>query len=323
MTLAAAALAALGLGIWAGSRTASKAAPDFANAVVLPSPRPIADFTLSDQDGRPWTREQLHGHWSLLFAGFTHCPDVCPATLGVMKAVEQRIGTLNPVQMIFLSVDPERDTPEAMKRYVRYFSPTLTGITGPTAQLDALSSSLGLAYMKAAGTSASEYSVDHSAALALINPQAQVAAYFQAPHQVEPLVADLTRIVGVAAACPGLEVQDAWIREAPPGADTTAGYARLRNTGAAPLQITGVASPAFADAGLHRTELANGSYSMAPAGVIDIPAGGSVTLAPNGLHLMLTGAAHALHSGGQVPVSFTCGQNKSEAMFDIRPGSPS
>ena len=315
---------ALAAGIWAGSRSRSTppaAAPT--NAVVLPSPREVADFVLADQDGAPFTRENLKGRWSLLFAGFTHCPDVCPTTLGVMKAVGQRLpADAAALQMIFLSVDPERNTPETLKRYVGYFSPTLLGITGESVQLDRLTASLGLAYMKVPGTSATDYSVDHSAALALINPDAQVTAYFQPPHLAETLAADLARLIGTAPACAGLEVRDAWIREAPPGAGMTAGYAQLLNRGSATLRIDGATSGFFGDASLHRTTLVNGSYVMEPVPVLEIPAGASVLLAPNGLHLMLMQPSRPLRAGERVPVSFSCGQNRTGIDFTVRADIP-
>jgi protein SCO1/2 len=193
--LAVVAVAALGLGMWVASRDSTPAQPALASGILLGTPRPVGAFALLDQDGQPFTRDRLAGHWTLLFAGFTHCPDVCPTTLGVMKAVEQKLPAAEPVQMVFVSVDPERDTPEQLKRYVRYFSPALIGATGPDDQLQALCSSLGLAYMKVPGVSASDYTMDHSAALVLIDPQARVTAYFQPPHRADALVADLARVV--------------------------------------------------------------------------------------------------------------------------------
>lgn len=325
LLLAAAGAAALGAGIWAGSRTSPPAPPPAAtrSAILLPSPRPIAEFALADQDGSPFTREQLKDHWTLLFAGFTHCPDVCPTTLGVMKALEQQLpAAAARVQMLFLSVDPERDTPAVLKRYVRYFSPTFIGVTGPTPQLDALTSSLGLAYMKAAGATAADYSVDHSAALALINPQAQVAAYFQPPHLAAAIAGDLAGIVGTVQGCEGLVAENAWIREMPPGSDMTAAYAQISNRGAAPLRIEGVATPAFASAGIHRTTIEHAKSTMSPVPGLELAAGGSAALEPGGLHLMLMQPKRALRSGEQVPVSFDCGQNKTEIVFTVRAGQP-
>ena len=161
---------------------------------MLTAPRTIAAFSLLDQDGKPFTNAQLQGHWSLLFAGFTHCPDVCPTTLGVLKVVGQRLQGKAPA-MIFLSVDPERDSPAVLKSYVAYFGPNLTGVSGPLGQLDRLCESLGVAYVKVPGKTPDDYAVDHSAALVLIDPQGRVAGYFPPPHKVDTLAADLNRVM--------------------------------------------------------------------------------------------------------------------------------
>src|SRR5262245_19072127 len=112
-----AALAAAGLGALTASRFASPPAQP-QSGTLLAEPRPVAPFTLTDQDARPFTNAALEGHWTLLFAGFTHCPDVCPTTLALMKQLHQRPELGGRVQYLFLSVDPERDTPAQLKTYV-------------------------------------------------------------------------------------------------------------------------------------------------------------------------------------------------------------
>lgn len=189
-----AATAALAAGVWAARFYAPPPAALQAG-VVLQQPRPVAEFSLIDQDGQPFTTAQLRGRWSLLFAGFTHCPDVCPTTLNVMKLLEAQLGPQRvPVQMVFLSVDPQRDVPAQLRQYVRYFSPTITGITGAPEQIERLCAALGLAYVKVPGASDAEYTIDHSAALVLVDPQGRVTGYFQPPHKVDTLAADLSRI---------------------------------------------------------------------------------------------------------------------------------
>jgi protein SCO1 len=191
------AIIALLLGVYAAlSLQRESPAISLESGTLLQTPRPVVDFSLTDQDGRTFTHERLQGRWHLLFAGFTHCPDICPDTLGVMKLVEQQLQQQNiEVGMVFLSVDPERDTPERLQQYVRYFSPSFTGVTGDIDQIDRLCASLGLAYIKNPGSSESEYTVDHTAALVLLNPRGEIAAYFRAPHRLDRLVDDLQRVV--------------------------------------------------------------------------------------------------------------------------------
>lgn len=191
------ALAALLAGIWAASRLRAPATPALSTGVMLAAPRPIAPFALVDQDAQPYTQDQLRGRWTLLFAGFTHCPDVCPTTLGLMKAVGQRLSA--PPAMVFLSVDPERDTPERLREYVTFFGGSIQGVSGPREELDRLCASLGLAYVRVPGATEGEYTMDHTAALVLIDPQGRVAGYFPPPHKADTLAADLARVLGPAS----------------------------------------------------------------------------------------------------------------------------
>lgn len=162
---------------------------------LLLQPRPVEDFKLVDQQERIFTRENFKGRWNLLFLGFTHCPDVCPTTLSVLTAVDAGVQAKGgDIQTIFLSSDPERDTPQVMAQYLNHFNPKFVGVTGEKTQIDRLCANLGLASVKNPGANG-EYTVDHSAALILIDPQMRVAAYFQPPHDVNRLVADLAAVV--------------------------------------------------------------------------------------------------------------------------------
>ena len=96
---------------------------------ALPEPRALPDFALVDQAGRPFGRARFEGRWSLLFTGFTHCPDVCPTTLALMAELRRRVAR-DDLQFVFVSVDPERDTPEVVARYLAHFDPALVGATG-------------------------------------------------------------------------------------------------------------------------------------------------------------------------------------------------
>src|SRR4051812_35058681 len=119
LALTAALLGALAAQYWLGSGKSAQGT--LQSGTLLPNPRPVADFALTAEDGKPFTRAQLDGRWSLIFVGFTRCPDVCPTTLSTLKSVAGRLADQGKsLQVIFLSVDPERDTPEALERYVHY-----------------------------------------------------------------------------------------------------------------------------------------------------------------------------------------------------------
>jgi protein SCO1/2 len=159
---------------------------------VLEEPNPVAPFQLVDHDGNPLDQHALAGRWHLVFAGFTHCPDICPTTLTMLAALRARLAGAGP-QILFVSVDPERDTPGRLAVYLRHFDPEIIGATGSVEAIAAFTRELGLAQVKIPGAGA-DYTIDHSAALVLIDPQVRVAGYFQAPHDVEALAADLAAL---------------------------------------------------------------------------------------------------------------------------------
>jgi len=164
------------------------------HASVLSEPRPVAAFQLSDQHGRIFTQEQLRGSWTILFAGFIHCPDICPGTLALLADVQERAG-ISPDQLrtVFVSIDPERDTPENLAEYLDYFNPEWIALTGQKPELDRLMASLELAYVRVP-VGGGEYTMDHSTALVLIDPEGRMRGYFTAPLDVDELVHDLGRI---------------------------------------------------------------------------------------------------------------------------------
>ncbi|MDI3258265.1 MAG: SCO family protein [Sinobacteraceae bacterium] len=183
-------------GLAAGSLWLHPGSVRLASGELLDTPRPIADFTLTGGDGQPFTRSDLLGHWSLIYVGYTYCPDVCPTTLMLLKNVERDLGRdAGRLRVVFISVDPARDTPQRLADYVHYFSPDFSAATGPDAVLEALGKNLGFAYNKVPGKTPDSYLMDHSAALMLIDPQARLAGYLLPPFKVQALVEDLRRII--------------------------------------------------------------------------------------------------------------------------------
>jgi len=164
--------------------------PKLDHLVSLDPPRDVAAFELTDQHGRPFTAADLRGRWTVLFVGFTHCPDICPTTLGLLASVDNRLPEARrPLQFVFVSADPERDTPARLRDYVGLFNADWTALTGPFDQLDRLLDSLQLAYVKVP-VGNGDYTIDHSTALVLIDPQARMAGFYPAPHEPAELLAD-------------------------------------------------------------------------------------------------------------------------------------
>lgn len=159
---------------------------------ALAEPRALPAFALVDQAGRPFGLSRFEGRWSLLFTGFTHCPDICPTTLALMSELNRRVARQD-LQFVFLSVDPERDTPDVVARYLAHFDAALVGATGARAEMERLTAGLGLAQVRNPG-SGDEYTVDHSTAFVLIDPEARLSGYFSAPHERDALAADLSAL---------------------------------------------------------------------------------------------------------------------------------
>ena len=161
--------------------------------------RALPDFELVDHRGQVMDRTTLNGKWSLMFFGYTHCPDICPATLQTLNDVSNAIedpDVSKAVRIYFVSVDPERDNAETLASYVTYFNPGFTGATAVMEKLNLLTGALGIAHDTRNKTGDNTgYDVDHSSVIVLINPQAEFAGLFSAPHDPLAMARDLTRIV--------------------------------------------------------------------------------------------------------------------------------
>jgi protein SCO1/2 len=163
--------------------------------IMLDAPAIIPAFELVDHRSETFNRASLTGHWTLVFAGFTHCPDICPTTLATLDRVQGLLEeNANQLQVVLLSVDPERDTPDVLANYLGYFNPGFVGVTGEPTQLDSLYRSLGIGRIRIPGANG-EYSVDHSAALMLIDPEGRLVSYFMPPFSARKLAADLSLLV--------------------------------------------------------------------------------------------------------------------------------
>lgn len=169
--------------------------------LVLPEPRAIPAFSLTDQHGEAFGPERLGGRWSLLFFGFTHCPDICPGTLFDLAKVRKGLlasdgEAANRVQVVFVSVDPERDHPERLRDYISYFDPEFVAVTGPHEALEPLTRKLGIAYRIEPHESGDErYGVDHSASVLLLSPAGDLYGVFPAPHDATTMQSDLLSLL--------------------------------------------------------------------------------------------------------------------------------
>lgn len=168
-----------------------------AHGTLLEPARALPQMDLVDQNEAVFDAARLKGKWSLLFFGFTNCPDVCPITLATLAQVEKSLADLpaeDRPQVVLMSVDPKRDTPQQLAKYVKHFSPSFIGTTGAPEAVEKFTRQLGVPvaiHMLDGGS----YTVDHSATIFLINPDAELRAVFSTPHVSTQIAADYRRIV--------------------------------------------------------------------------------------------------------------------------------
>lgn len=206
---------ALGLGLWLAraqlaptqpgiiSTTDSASDHRFASLLAYPRPRQIDPEGLTLLDGQPFTPEALKGRYSLAFFGFTHCPDVCPMALAEMKRTltlwSEKHAALKPPQILFVSVDPERDTPGRLREYLDFFSTEIVGVTGTIPALERFTRSVGVLFVKVpTGDGPMDYTIDHSASILVFGPEGTLLGIFRPKsgpngggHEPAVMVADL------------------------------------------------------------------------------------------------------------------------------------
>lgn len=196
ITLIVIAAFAVAAGLWLGQRFfAAPSQPVLKNAVLYPSPRALPDFKLTQANGQPLTRDSWRGHWNAVYFGYTSCPDVCPTTLTTFKQVWRDLGDQRAnVQFDFISVDPQRDTPDKLGKYVSFFNPDFIAATGTDDELTTLTRSLGLMYTRETDANGN-IEVDHSGSVVIIDPQAKLRGIFRPPFAVPDIVADLQSLM--------------------------------------------------------------------------------------------------------------------------------
>jgi len=169
---------------------------DEANLLVLPRERALPQVALIDQDGQPFGTDALRGRWTLLFFGFTHCPDICPTTLADVRRLLSQLEpeVRDQLQVILVSADPARDTPEQLKQYLGFYRAGFLGLTGEMEQLQRFSRGLGLPFVPTSETQGN-YSVSHSGNLALVGPDATLRGHLRAPLKLEGLQRALPELI--------------------------------------------------------------------------------------------------------------------------------
>jgi protein SCO1 len=186
---------AAGAGAWFASRLNAPALPEHAR--ILSAPRPLPEVPATAHTGQPFTRQDFEGRWTIVFFGFTYCPDICPATLQVLAGARRLLADLpgrDQPQVVMISVDPGRDTPARLAEYVPFFDASFRGVQVAEDNLPELTRGFGAAYFQTP-LGDDSYTVDHTASLFLVDRQGRLAAVIPTPHTAEGIASDMRRIL--------------------------------------------------------------------------------------------------------------------------------
>ncbi|WP_417796997.1 SCO family protein [Stutzerimonas nitrititolerans] len=167
-----------------------------AGIVILPQGRDVPKLTLTNQDSEPVQVDQLDGKWTLLFFGYTFCPDICPATLAELRQLRSQLPdeVREQLRPVLVSVDPARDTPEQLKQYLEFFGEGFLGLTGTLDDIQTLANGVGIPFIPG-DTSRENYTVDHSGNLVIIGPDGRQHGFIRAPLKVQKLSQQLPALL--------------------------------------------------------------------------------------------------------------------------------
>ncbi|AHY45016.1 SCO family protein [Stutzerimonas decontaminans] len=170
-----------------------------AGIVLLPQSRTVPALSLTNQDGETVKLDELQGQWTLLFFGYTFCPDICPTTLAELRQLNGMLpdAVRGELRTILVSVDPNRDTPAQLKEYLGYFNAGFQGLTGPLDDIQSLANGVGIPFIPG-DTSKENYTVDHSGNLVLIGPDGRQRGFIRAPLRVQKLAEQLPELISRA-----------------------------------------------------------------------------------------------------------------------------
>ncbi len=173
------------------SSTQVATAPESSTITLLSPTRALPILAMVDQDEQTFTQTAFKDHWSIVFMGFTNCGHVCPTAMAEIRMIHA--GVSKPLQVVFVSVDPDRDSPEIIGQFVASFDESFIGITGTHDEIEKLAAALSAPYL--VDNSGGRYIVDHSAALFLIDPTASLAGIISQPLEIDIIIEELNLLL--------------------------------------------------------------------------------------------------------------------------------
>lgn len=284
----------------------------------LKTPRALVPFTLTATSAKNWTNSQLLGKWTVVTFGFTSCPDICPTALAYFRDERKALKDPSRVAFVFVSVDPERDTPAKLTEYVRFFDPNIIGATGGSEELKKVTTMLATSF------SVQGKDVIHSPQYFLIDPNGRWVAYYSPPSRqrgvsgrfestfrygTEGAVMKSLLLVLLgssslawAVAVKDIEVKDAWVRATPPSMNMTTAYFEVSNNTVNPVALVEVESPVAKDCNIHETLQKGAFTTMNEVSAVEIAPHETTKLAPGGYHVMMTGLKQPLKENETIPL---------------------
>lgn len=317
------------IAIFAGILIQTNKTPEFEKLVVLTAPRSLDTPVFTTHLNTKTNTDFFKGKWSIVFFGFTNCPDICPTTLQTLKRVKDDLAQQaleDYYQIVMVSVDPERDNISQLASYVSFFDREFIGLSADKATTEAFAKQVGVLFFAQEKDNNGWYDVDHSASLILLNPNGEWAGAITTPHKQATISKDLISLAQFAGqtiapisatntintqnkdsknAAPTtgpIEIKHAWIRSAPPTANTMAAYFELHNHSDQDIQIVDSNSPNFDATMIHNTVIENGIAQMQHMDALLVPANGYVKLEPLGKHMMLMRPETRLSDGDSATI---------------------
>ena len=159
--------------------------------------RNMGSYRLTDTNQNEFQIRDFEGKWNVLFFGFTFCPDICPITMSMLSSLEKEMSQeeLDRIRIFMVTVDPDRDSPEHLKKYLENFSKNFTGLTGGLDQIYNFATRVNAPFSPVSNSPDPYYTVDHTGSLVLINPRGQYAGFFRAPHDQEKIKKALSELL--------------------------------------------------------------------------------------------------------------------------------
>ncbi len=262
-------------------------------------------FELTNHHNATVTEASYNGKYRLVFFGFTRCPVVCPTTMIEVTRVMNELGErAKRVQPIFITIDPENDTVDALASYVRHFHPSVVGLTGDNQQIADAAKSFNVTFGGTDGSGDDSSEIYHSSYLYLMNEDGSFLDVFGYGAKAETIIETLDNYLSAPES--QVRIIEPWA-STPAGdnADVIAGFMCIENDGTLPVRIVGASSELVKRVAIHEITHENGIVRMKHVDGLDLPPNGTVCLEPEKLHFMMIGIDESIRAGAEVPLQIT------------------